>query len=157
MRLAALELKVPPPAIALLIAGAMWAISRFIAATETDVSLVVRAAAAIVLAAVGGGISFAGVRAFRRAQTTVNPMKPQTSSSLVCGGIYAITRNPMYVGMFCILLGWSVFLASTWTLAGPLAFALYMTRFQIMPEERVLLSLFGADYTAYTLRVRRWL
>ncbi|TFG84789.1 MAG: isoprenylcysteine carboxylmethyltransferase family protein [Chromatiales bacterium] len=155
MRLTSLELRIPPPAIGLLIAGAMWAIS--LVTPVIDVSLVVRAAAAIALALLGGGISFAGVSACRRAQTTVNPMKPQTSSSLVSGGIYAVTRNPMYLGLSCILLGWSVFLASVWTLPGPAAFVMYMTRFQIVPEERVLLSLFGANYTAYTAKVRRWL
>jgi protein-S-isoprenylcysteine O-methyltransferase Ste14 len=155
VRIDALELRIPPPVIALLIAAAMWAISRVTPLVE--VPLVMRTAVAIIFAIAGGSISVAGVRAFRRAQTTVNPLKPQTSSSLVCGGIYAVTRNPMYVGMSCLLLGWSVFLASAWTLAGPLAFVLYMTRFQIVPEERALLSLFGADYAAYTCRVRRWL
>lgn len=155
MRIDALELKVPPPVVSLLIAVAMWAISLVTPLIEAP--LVMRAAVAIILAIVGGSISVAGVRAFRRVQTTVNPLKPQTSSSLVCGGIYAVTRNPMYVGISCLLLGWSVFLASVWALAGPLAFVLYMTRFQIVPEERVLLSLFGADYTAYTSKVRRWL
>ncbi len=43
------------------------------------------------------------------------------------------------------------------TLLGPLAFALYITRFQIQPEERMLQRLFGEAYTHYTRRVRRWL
>lgn len=155
MRIDALELRIPPPVIAVLIAGAMWLVSRVTPAL--DAPFLARAAAAIVLAAGGLGIMLAGLQSFRRAQTTVNPLKPETSTSLVTGGIYAVTRNPMYLGMTFILLGWSAFLASLWALGGPVAFILYISRFQIRAEERVLRSLFGADYADYTARVRRWL
>ena len=155
MRIDALELRIPPPAIGLLIAGAMWLVSR--ATPALDVPLVSRAAVAIIFASAGLAIMLAGALSFRRAQTTVNPLKPESSTSLVTGGIYAVTRNPMYLGVTCILLGWAVFLASLWALCGPVAFILYVTRFQIVPEERVLRSLFGADYADYTARVRRWL
>ncbi len=39
----------------------------------------------------------------------------------------------------------------------PPLFVLYINRFQIAPEERVMASLFGADYAAYKERVRRWI
>ena len=84
-------------------------------------------------------------------------MKPQTTSSLVCSGIYRVTRNPMYLGLVFVLVAWAVFLSSAWALLGPMAFALYMNRFQIAPEERVLSSMFGASYSDYLSRVRRWL
>ena len=63
----------------------------------------------------------------------------------------------MYVGMALFLLAWAVYLSAALPFAGPLLFALYITRFQIAPEERVLTALFGADYLAYASRVRRWL
>ena len=63
----------------------------------------------------------------------------------------------MYVGMLFLLIAWAVFLASPWALLGPLAFVLYMNRFQIGPEERVLEGLFGDDFTEYKRKVRRWL
>ena len=63
----------------------------------------------------------------------------------------------MYVGLLFILVSWAVFLSSAWALLGPLAFYLYIARFQIAPEERVLSELFGDEYLAYKARVRRWL
>jgi protein-S-isoprenylcysteine O-methyltransferase Ste14 len=63
----------------------------------------------------------------------------------------------MYVGMVLGLVGWAVYLPSLWSLLGPVIFALFITRFQIVPEERVLDGLFGAPFAAYKNRVRRWL
>ena len=63
----------------------------------------------------------------------------------------------MYVGLTLVLIGWAAFLCSAWALPGPVVFVLYITRFQIVPEERVLAGKFGAAYAQYTARVRRWL
>lgn len=151
----ALELKVPPPIVALVTAAAMWGISRLGAAIE--IPDLVRHIVTATLGVAGGCISLAGVVSFRRAETTVNPMKPENTSSLVTGGIYRVTRNPMYLGLLLVLLAWAVFLSSAWALVGPVAFVLYIDRFQIAPEERVMTALFGAGYFAYKARVRRWL
>ena len=151
----AIELKVPPPIVALVLAIAMWFLSRLPASPEA--LPVVRLLLVVGLAAVGAAVSLSGVLAFRHAKTTVNPLKPESSSSLVTTGVYKITRNPMYVGMLFLLFAWAVFLWSVWSLLGPLGFAAYMGRFQIAPEERVLASLFGAEYAEYKARVRRWL
>ncbi len=151
-----LELKIPPPAVAALICAAMWGLSLF--PPVVMLPTLTRAVVALAIAAVGGIFSMAGGVHFRRAKTTVNPMKPQTASSLVTGGIYKFTRNPMYVGLLLVVIGWAAFLCSLWALLlGPVAFVLYISRFQIRPEERVLSSLFGAEFTAYQARVRRWL
>lgn len=116
-----------------------------------------RLPAALILTLAGAAIALSGVVSFRRARTTVNPLKPETSTSLVSSGIYRITRNPMYLGMLAVLLAWAAYLPSVLALLGPAAFSLYITRFQIVPEERVLHSLFGAEFVEYTQRVRRWL
>ncbi len=155
IRMQALELKIPPPAVAVLMAGAMWGIS--LVAPLLEVPAFIRVAVAVTIALAGGGFSLAGVISFRRARTTVNPMKPEMTSSLVCSGIYRVTRNPMYVGLLFILVAWAVFLSSAWALLGPLTFVLYINRFQIAPEERVLSAMFGTGYSAYKSRVRRWL
>ena len=133
----------------------MWGISLI--TPLLDVPLYTRVFAAVVLAVTGGGFSLAGVIAFRRAKTTVNPLKPETATSLVSTGIYSVTRNPMYVGLLFILIAWATYLSSAWALLGPLGFMLYINRFQIAPEERVLSTLFGSEYTAYQSRVPRWL
>ena len=150
-----LELRVPPPLVGLIIAGAMWAIASLPPILSLPAS--VRVLAAVILSVTGVAIILSGVISFRRAQTTINPLKPETSTSLVSTGIYAITRNPMYLGMLTVLLAWAVYLPSVLTLLGPVVFAFYITRFQIIPEERALHSLFGAAFAEYTQRVRRWL
>jgi hypothetical protein len=93
----------------------------------------------------------------QRAKTTINPFKPQNSTALVTSGVYRFTRNPMYLGLTLIVLGWATFLCSVWALAGPVLFVLYISRFQIEPEERILSAKFGAAYSDYVSRVRRWL
>ncbi len=155
VRMHALELKIPPPAVAVLIAGAMWGIS--LVTPLLEMPALIRVAAALAIALAGGGFSLAGIISFWRAKTTVNPMKPETTSSLVCSGIYRVTRNPMYVGLLFVLVAWAVFLSSVWALLGPLVFVFYINRFQIAPEERVLSAMFGTSYSAYRSRVRRWL
>ena len=59
-------------------------------------------------------------------------------------------------GIF-MLIGWALLLSNAATLFGPLIFVVHINRFRIAPEERALFSLFGAQYLAYTTRVRRWL
>jgi protein-S-isoprenylcysteine O-methyltransferase Ste14 len=151
----ALELKIPPPVVTLLVAGGMWRISR--AAPLLELPGSIRAAVAGTLFIAGAIIGIAGVVSFRRAKTTVNPMKPESTSSLVNTGIYRYSRNPMYLGILFALVAWSVFLSSAWALTGPVAFVLYINRFQIAPEERVLLTMFGDAYSVYAAKVRRWL
>jgi protein-S-isoprenylcysteine O-methyltransferase Ste14 len=102
-------------------------------------------------------VSILGVWAFRQAKTTINPVAPEKASSVVTGGIYSCTRNPMYVGLTAVLVGWAIWLSPPWVLFGPVAFMLYMTRFQIIPEEHVMSSKFGRAYDDYRQRVRRWL
>jgi len=154
-----LELKVPPPAVALASAGVMKLLSWLpgrgaLADAATGESLQTLAPA---IAALGIGIALAGVVEFRRADTTVNPHKPQNSSRLVTSGIYRYTRNPMYLGIAVVLLAWAAWLGSAWSLPGIAMFAAYLTRFQIIPEERTLLRIFGTEFEDYRKRVRRWI
>ncbi|MFO1407931.1 MAG: isoprenylcysteine carboxylmethyltransferase family protein [Steroidobacteraceae bacterium] len=150
-----LELRVPPVALGIAIAAAMW-LARPSLDDLLAGSLLRRLAAALLFAA---GLTFvvAGVRAFRRARTTVNPMTPGATSSLVVDGIYHRTRNPMYVGFAAMLLGWAVALAAPAASLGPAVFVAWITRFQILPEERMLAVAFGDEFAAYRQRVRRWL
>lgn len=150
----ALDHKIPPPAVGLLLAGAMWGVSLI---TPTIHAAPYSQIAAAIVALIGVGFDIAGIVSFRRAKTTVNPLRPEKATSLVSSGIFRITRNPMYVGMLFILVSWALFLSSVWALFGPIVFWLYMNRFQISPEERVLAELFGSDFADYKKRVRRWL
>lgn len=98
-----------------------------------------------------------GVMAFRRARTTVNPLNPEAATALVIVGVYRYTRNPMYVGLATMLVGWAVYLAAPLALLGPPIFVLFIARFQIVPEERALAEKFGREFADYRKKVRRWL
>ena len=150
-----LENKIPPPLVTLLCGVAMWCISLI--SPKLQVNPSVQWGGSSLLLLTGLLFSFAGVIAFRRARTTVNPLKPESASALVRSGVYRITRNPMYVGFAFVLLAWACILGSPWTLAGILMFILYMNRYQIGPEERALTSLFQNQYLEYQTKVRRWL
>jgi len=150
-----LELKVPPPAVAFVTAVLMWLVSRVVPAFTFIFPA--RNLFAISLAAVGVITGISGVVTFWRARTTVNPMKPQSSASLVIWGVYTVTRNPMYLGGLLILTGWAIFLSNALGFLFLPAYILYINCFQIAPEERALTSLFGQEFVAYKSRVRRWL
>ena len=150
----ALELKIPPPVVALLVALAMWGVSRDAAALPA--AEFARLPLALALAVVGAAFDVSGLIAFRRARTTINPMKPQATSSIVDSGVYRLTRNPMYVGLTGLYLGVTVLIDSLWPLLllPMVLVALYF--FVIRREERYLAARFGADYEDYRRRVRRW-
>ena len=150
-----LELKVPPVAVVLVTAGFMWLVAWAVPALGFRSPA--RDLVAMSFALAGAVTSALGVVSFRRARTTVNPMKPELASSLVTSGIYKLTRNPMYLGFLLVLLGWAVFLSSLPAFLFLPAFILYMNHFQIEPEERALATLFGQEFTAYKARARRWL
>ncbi|MEO8629409.1 MAG: isoprenylcysteine carboxylmethyltransferase family protein [Betaproteobacteria bacterium] len=150
-----LEAKVPPPAIAVAAALIIWGISSL--APHVTMPSGIRLALSLVLVVIGAAFSVAGVLSFRRSRTTLNPTKPAEASSLVSTDIYRITRNPMYLGLLFVLVAWSVFLSSAWALFGVPGFVLYISRFQIAPEERALSRLFGNEYESYKTSVRRWL
>lgn len=150
-----LELKIPPPVVALILALLMWGLSRGLPTPDADP--VVRLSMALLLAITGAYFDLSGLYAFRRARTTINPLKPSATSALVQSGVYRITRNPMYLGMACLLGGWTAYLWSPWALLGPVLFIAYITRFQITPEERTMAAKFGDEFEAYRRRVRRWI
>ena len=72
-------------------------------------------------------------------------------------GVYAATRNPMYLGLLLVITGWAVFLSNAVAFLFLPAFVSYMNRFQIEPEERALAARFGQAFVTYKSRARRWL
>ena len=151
----ALENRIPPPIVTALFGLLMWLTARYTPGLAP--ANLVRVLVALLVLTIGVFFSVVGVLSFRQAQTTVNPLKPETASALVRSGIYQYSRNPMYVGFALVLLAWACYLASLFALFGVLGFVLYMNRFQIRPEERALITLFGSEYQVYQTQVRRWL
>ncbi len=153
--MSSLELKVPPPAVALLFGFLMWFASSL--AAPVEVPFGARVAVALVLGSLGLVFGISGMASVWRAKTTMNPTKPTATSSLVTTGPFRFTRNPMYLSLLLYLLAWAAYLSNLLALLLLPVFVLYINQFQIKPEERVLSSLFSQEYAAYKGRVRRWL
>ncbi len=151
-----LDLKVPPVLVWLAFAGAMSVVARVAPGISYTLPASVALALALMLATVGGAVALAGVVAFRRQRTTVNPLTPGASSSVVCSGVYRLSRNPMYLGFFLALAAWGIHLSNAGAVLLLPAFLAYLTRYQIKPEERALLAKFGPEFSRYMARVRRW-
>jgi protein-S-isoprenylcysteine O-methyltransferase Ste14 len=150
-----LELKVPPLIVWLVFAAAMFGLAR---ATPTFFLPVPGATAIpLILVVAGAALAFAGVVAFRRERTTVNPLTPNASSAVVSHGVYRFSRNPMYLGFLVALAGWAVYLSNVASALLLPVFVAYMNQYQIKPEERALLAKFGEQYAQYMSRVRRWI
>lgn len=150
-----LELKIPPVAVFLLIGAAMWQAAKRLPQADFAVPGAPLIAGALALA--GAWLGLKAILDFRRKRTTVHPHYPEKASAIVDDGIYRYTRNPMYLGLAVFLLAWSVRLGNLASLAGLPLFIAYMTRFQVKPEERALLTKFGDPYRAYMAAVRRWI
>jgi protein-S-isoprenylcysteine O-methyltransferase Ste14 len=116
-----------------------------------------RPATLAVFVAAAATIGLRAVWSFRRARTTVNPLSPHTCTVLVTTGVFRFSRNPMYLALLLVLLGWGLFLANGFAVLLALAFVAYMNRFQIGPEERALQQVFGQAFAEYRRRVRRWI
>lgn len=148
------KLKISPPALAgLLLLGALLLHlvggphhHRFIHAHQVFGMLLVAAGAAL--------LSYAAAL-FSGHATTKNPQGQPTT--LVNEAPYTFTRNPMYLGLATVLLGFAAFFGSPLMLIAPLVFFLMIDRMLIPGEEATLERLFGEQYLEYKRRVRRWL
>ena len=150
-----LEHRIPPPIVVLITAAIMWLIARITHVVPTNSNVRYLTAALLVIA--GVSVVLTGMSRFRQAGTTINPVAIERASSLVTGGIYERTRNPMYLGLCVILTGVAVFLAAPYALLGLVLFVWFIGRFQIQPEERAMRTLFGTTYDEYCRRTRRWI
>jgi protein-S-isoprenylcysteine O-methyltransferase Ste14 len=150
-----LELRLPPALLALLCAGVMLALDHWLAGAELEIPR--RGLLAALVFGAGVAIAMLGVFEFRRARTTVDPRFPDRAAALVSGGIYRYTRNPMYLGMLLVLAALAIYLANGAAFTALPLFLIYLTRFQIVAEERAMQALFGEAFSAYRSRVRRWL
>ena len=97
------------------------------------------------------------VNLFKKQNTTINPIKIENASSLVTSGIFEYSRNPMYLGMALILFGFAIMFNVIGGTLVTFLFTIYITKFQIRPEEEVMERLFGEDFLKYKQKVRMWL
>lgn len=109
----------------------------------------------LLIVAGGVGLIFYAAALFAARDTTKNPYGEPTSFVVVTP--YTLTRNPMYVGLTTVLLGFAVFFGSPAMLLAPIIFVIVIDRTVIPQEEKTLERLFGQQYLDYKIRVCRWL
>jgi protein-S-isoprenylcysteine O-methyltransferase Ste14 len=146
--------RIPPPVLALLSLLLMVALDRYWP-LATWLSGPARMGG-FVLVALAAAVVITAMREFKRASTTVNPLRPESATSLVTSGVFAYTRNPMYLGLALVLAGCAIRLGTVSAWVGPALFVALVSQLQIVPEERALEKLFGERYAAYCRQTGRW-
>lgn len=149
-----LELKIPPAVITLIIAIAMWWIDKYLAFSW--VTFGTEWWATFFISGIGGVLGLLGLVEFYKSSTSIDPHRPEKSSTLVTNGIYSISRNPMYAGLLFILVAYGFYLGNVLTFSMIPLFVGYMNRYQIIPEEQVMEEKFADEFRKYKSEVRRW-
>ena len=147
-----LELKIPPPVIVGFGGLLNWIANRWSGGLFAPPWLLIGT-----LLIVSGFFGLAGVLACIRCKTTVHPWSPDQTTVLVTHSVFRLTRNPMYLGLLGLLAAFYLYQPTWFSPLGFVLVAYYLTRFQIIPEERVLSKNFGDRYARYASSVRRWL
>ncbi len=145
-------LKLPPPAWALIYVVVAAVISGTLGWPPglTNVPL------GIALVLLGWAPPVWAVVMFRRAGTELNPTSPE-NKKLVVSGPYGLTRNPMYLGLTIVTLGIALWVGAWPMFLAPVAVFATANWVHIPFEEAKMRRQFGADFDAYTAKVRRWL
>lgn len=142
----------PPPVLAL---GA--AVAQRAVAGEAPRPGPVRAAAAMTVAVAAVSMAGSAAGLFRRSGTTIRPEHPEEASALVTEGAFAMTRNPMYVGLTGLLVAHAAWRGSWAALLPAAGFVAVLDRTQIRAEEEALREKFGPEYEAYSAGTPRWI
>ena len=150
-----LELKIPPVAILLIAISGMGSAQLYLPSIGLPKWFTLSLAMLSLI--IGLTIIMLAVWRFRKHRTTVNPHSPENSSTLITSGILQHTRNPMYLGFVFLIIAAGIAMQSFLFPVVTIAFILYMTHFQIMPEERALYALYPNEYTQYSQSTRRWI
>lgn len=145
----------PPP---LIYAGALGlglAIDFLMIRVPTGMPTFLRYGLAAVFAVAAVSLATGALLFLRRADTRAEPWQPTTA--IVTGGVYAYSRNPMYVAMVLFYLAAAVAADSVIALILLLPLLLVVHYGVVAREERYLEEKFGDEYRAYTAAVRRWI
>jgi len=108
----------------------------------------------LLLVAAGVGLAAYAAALFSGHATTRNPYGQP--AALITDAPYTFTRNPMYLGLAVILLGFAIFFGSPAMLIAPILFYLAIDRMLIPEEEATMERIFGEQYLDYKRRVQRW-
>lgn len=149
-----LALKVIPPVQLVICSSMMFALAHFL--PQYYFSFLFQMPVIILLIVTSAIIATLALHDFRKHKTTYHPHTPEKTSKVVNSGIYAYSRNPMYLALVLTLLALAIYLKNLTCFTVIPLFIWYITRFQIKPEEEVLDRLFPNDYQNYCKNVRRW-
>lgn len=149
------KLRIPPPVQGVFWAFCMWGIYKLF--PNLNLQFTGQKLLGLSLIGIGLGLDLISIGAFLRAKTTINPIKLAKTSHLVTSGLYRLSRNPMYLGLACLLTGWAILLGNPINLLILGIFILLMNMLQIIPEEQILLEKFGHNYRNYQSEVKRWI
>ena len=145
--------KIPPPIVSLICGTTIYYsqsfFNQFLSFSDDRICLF--------LLIFGLSVFISAVKSFRKQKTTVNPLEPKKASSLVTSGIFKFSRNPMYLGMLIILLSISFKFNFIGGMIISLSFYVFITNFQILPEEKAMNELFGDKFVQYSNTTRRWI
>ena len=145
--------KIPPPIIALVCAlGILFSKPFF-----REYSNVNNSSISILFFLIGIACFFFAIELFKKHNTTISPLKPEKATSLIVSGIYMYSRNPMYLGMLFILISTSIRFNIIGGIISISTFIIYITKFQIIPEEEQLKRIFGEKFLNYKKKTRMWL
>lgn len=150
-----MKLKIPPPVYALIFLFVMWFGAERLPLIQWRSPIF--PVLSIIFLTLGIILDASSVFRFIVNRTTINPVKPQNSKKLITNGLYAYTRNPMYLGLLMILAGYACYLSSLIAFLLLPVFMWVLTIMQIKPEEKILEKLFKDEYLQYKKKVRRWL
>jgi protein-S-isoprenylcysteine O-methyltransferase Ste14 len=145
----------PPPLLYAGVLGVGLALDILLLRTQIGMPGALRYGLAILLVMGGGALIVGAFRGFRRAGTNAEPWEPSTS--LVTDGVYAFTRNPMYVAMALFYLAIAIAADSTIALLFLVPLLIVMHYGVVLREERYLEAKFGDPYRHYKHAVRRWI
>jgi len=147
-----METKIPPPIVTLIFIFLIGFSNRLI----EPFSFEYQTPLGVMIIICGLSVLISAARVFKQLETTINPMQPSQASKLAIIGPFKYTRNPMYLGMSIMLIGFGLIFGAKLTVCFVAMFFLYITVFQIIPEERAMQEKF-ADWKDYCSKVRRWL
>ncbi|MBT1451797.1 isoprenylcysteine carboxylmethyltransferase family protein [Glaciecola sp. XM2] len=154
-KFSALELKVPPVVVLIITVAGMYLTNYVISFEPLFTPWHIVISRILMMLAVCVGV--AAVVSFSLAKTSLDPVNIDKAKHLVTSGIFRVSRNPMYLAMLLLTIAFAIRLQNPIAACWVLGFQLYMTRFQIGAEERMLGKVFGQAYSDYTSRVRRWI
>ena len=145
--------KIPPPIVTLICGLGIYFSGPFFPEYILSINNIL----SIFILFLGFGILIISAASFKKHQTTINPLKPEQASSLVISGVFSFSRNPMYLGMVFILISVSIKFNLLGGLLITSMFALFITKFQIIPEEAAMHKLFPEEFASYKENTRRWI